>query len=87
MRIIICSLLAAFIGGTSLGLLASYPIEENSIYVCFWALLGSLVSCLLGAWAMVDWAVKRERIHVDRLVDAVVAGVLDGPGMEAVKDR
>lgn len=76
MRIYTCSISASFLAGVAVALLASYPIEKNSLYVCFWALLAAMAACILGAWAIVDLTAIRERVKVDEVVQVVIEEVL-----------
>lgn len=84
MRIYICSLLATFLGGFATALLVSYPIHENSLVVCFWAVILMLWACLLGAWAIVERSVTRSRIKVDRLVEVMIDEMADERGLRVV---
>lgn len=82
---------ALFFGGAAAALLASYPIPENNLYVCFIAVLVGLASSILAVAALVLHATgsvnattKVERVRVDRVVEATVDQLLKRRGLELV---
>lgn len=78
---------ATFLAGVAAALLASYPIPENSLYVCFVALFFALGSCLAGAFAIVLYASKRERLRLERVIDLTVDAIERRQGLDAVPRR
>lgn len=77
---------ASFFSGVAVALLASYPIPQNSIFVCFVAIAFGLVACLLAAWAVVLACTRRERVRVERVIDLTVEQMLRRRGLELVDD-
>lgn len=75
---------AAFLAGTSTALLASYFVPAESIYVCFVAVFIGLAACALAAGAVALYAMRSERIRVDRLVEVTVDRLLQRRGLELV---
>lgn len=78
---------AAFFSGVAIALLASYPIPENSIYVCFIALFFGLAACMCTAWLIVQECTSRERVRAERVIDLTVDRMLERRGLELVEDR
>jgi hypothetical protein len=79
---------AAFLAGVSLALLVSYALVPNtSMFVCFVALFIALAALLLGGWAIVLDATRRERLTVERIIDLTVDQLLRRRGLKVVDDR
>lgn len=75
---------AMFLAGAAVSLLASYPISENNLYVCFVAVFVGLAACIVGGCAIALYATKTERIRTDRLVELTVDHLLKRRGLELV---
>lgn len=80
--------IAAFLGGISAALLASYPIPQNSLYVCFCALFIALAACIVGACAIALYTSKRNKVEVEsdlvRAVDQIVEYLLEEKHLKLV---
>lgn len=78
---------ATFLAGVAAALLASYPIPENSTYVCFVALFFALAACLAGGCAILLHTSKRERLRLERVVDLTVDALERRQGLGAVRHK
>lgn len=82
---------AMFLAGAAVSLLASFPISENNLYVCFVAvgvglaaLALAVVAVVLYATQAVNTTTRAERVRVDQLVRLTVQEMLKGGSLKLV---
>lgn len=77
---------AAFCLGAGLALLATYPVEENSLLACAVGLMFVTAALVIGATAAVLHGVRQHSSRADRIIEATIRGILARQGLTVVRE-